>query len=266
LFEAVCDADYHLLVAAIPFHIDISSLAAHGRAEVTRLDADKVSLLREFLSTGRFTLALHGYAHLASAPARGLAEFSDRLTEETHRALLERGREELEDRFQTTVSVFVPPWNSLGDTAARIVASMGMSLAGADATLPVAARAGSGCIPFDASIVSTDRALHLAGRHGGSIVGTTLHDYDFAEVGFRGEFFIRDMKELLERWRKVSAPSSLPEADQEAFSVSRTSANLAFRQRVVSGHLPGRFSRIHREVYWSESTARALHRRAALVP
>ena len=247
IFEAVCAADYRLTVAVVPFYVDVQRLASNSTTDLVPLSADKIKLLASFLSTGAFDIALHGFAHLAVAPQRGLAEFSDSVPDPIQRGLIERGRRELEDRFQRGVNIFVPPWNNAGRSTCSLVSSMGMRLVGADATLSGAVAGGVGCVPYDATVTGTSRALASAKRAPGAIVGTTLHDYDFTGVA-RGEGLTEgSLRTMLMEWKGTASAVVAPD---DAFQPARSEANLTYRDRLLTSRLPRRFTQTRRDVFW----------------
>ena len=95
--------------AAVPFVCDPSSLLSGGTITLVPLPKSKADLLKPLLRRKLAEVALHGYAHLSLSRIRGQQEFSDAMPIATQRALLRRGKEHLEDVFETSVRLFVPP-------------------------------------------------------------------------------------------------------------------------------------------------------------
>src|SRR5215470_1657138 len=117
-------------LAVVPFHRAGTSKAVpdkfRGRWSVHPLHENQplVDYLRMGVSTGRFEIMLHGYYH---DEPDGRLEFASG----AHLAQrIADGRTYLEDVLGTTIRVFVPPRNAIGQQGLRALARAGLHLGG----------------------------------------------------------------------------------------------------------------------------------------
>jgi hypothetical protein len=255
----------------IPFVCAPESLLAAGDVKLTPLPGAKAGLLKPLLQAGLAEIALHGFAHLALAPVRGLQEFSDRMPLETQRQLIRRGKGLLESVFGTKVRLFVPPWNRLGRSTLVVLREEGLFLSGGELE---AAQGGPeiGQLPCVTSIRETDRALATARRFGGQgWVGTVLHDYDFKESDLgAGDVTLAELDAAVSRWKGLADVE--PRLISDAISATadgqggRALANLILRETISARRLRRKFMSEVRTVYWDAATAGRLTRRIRFIP
>ncbi len=97
-----------------------------GIERVMPLDENEelVALLSEKITSGKVSIALHGYHH---APIGGLAEYlaGEDLSEKTR-----KGKAYLEKLLQCTISTFVPPNNTIGHNGLTAIIESGLNLVG----------------------------------------------------------------------------------------------------------------------------------------
>jgi len=251
-------------VAAIPFSCDPESLLGTGTVKLSPFPREKARLLDSLLKEGLAEVALHGYTHLALAPAREYQEFSDAMPLETQRALIRRGRQHLEDIFGVRPRLFVPPWNRIGASTAAVLREEGLMMSGdlcngghQDFELAQ--------IPCATLIRETEKALLAAQRFGGrsNTVGTMIHDYDFVESGHRaGSLRIAEFEAIASAWSKNGGVRRrlITDAilDHEEPAAERLRANTQLCQRLKTSRLGRRLLPSAGMVYWDIQQARRL--------
>ncbi len=259
-------------VAVIPFICDPENLLSNGIVKPSPLPLEKARSLDELLKERLAEVALHGFSHLALAPMREHQEFSDAMPVETQRALIRRGRQYLEDIFGVKVRLFVPPWNRLGASTSAVLREEGLMMSGdlrtdgnQDFELAQA--------PCATLIPETERALLAARRLGGRshLVGTMIHDYDFAESGYKvSSLRIPEFEVIASDWSKLRNVRRMLVTDaildNEEPAAERVRANTQLRQRLGTSRLGRRLLAPAGAVYWSTPQARRLAKLAGFLP
>lgn len=259
-------------VAVIPFVCDPEDMLKLGEVKLAPFPREKARLLAPLLTEGLAEVALHGYTHLALAPMREYQEFSDAMPVETQRALIRRGRQHLEDVFGMKVRLFVPPWNRMGVTTAAVLREEGLMVSGEisadnnqDFDLAQA--------PCATLIQETERALQAAYIFGGcgNVVGTMIHDYDFAESGYKvSSLKIAEFESVASAWsrmchvRRMLVTDAILGNDEPA--AERALANTRLHQRLGASFLGRRLLSSAASVYWNTRQARRLAGLAGFLP
>jgi peptidoglycan/xylan/chitin deacetylase (PgdA/CDA1 family) len=260
--------------AAIPFSCDPASIIGGGRIELRSFPQAKAELLRPLLKDGLAEVALHGYAHLATSSRRGLEEFSDAMPADVQRELIRVGKAHLEDVFQTSIRVFVPPWNRCSVTALDVLRNSGLLFSGGFCRDNVNVDSLSRNVPCVLPPAETLSALRKAVRRKpGSrpaIAGTIIHDYDFAESGYkRSTLTMKQFDRHLASWSQVADVERMlisQAAEQHGDDRERIRSNELFHEKAIRSRIGRRFLRQTRQIYWSQSTAISLTRLARWLP
>jgi len=257
----------------IPFACMPENLINAGEIKLNPLSPARADLLKPLLQAGLAEIALHGYAHLALAPMRGLQEFSQRMPRDTQRQLIQRGRAHLENLFGVRVRLYVPPWNKLAPATAAVLKEEGLyvSSGGPEVASPECLSLGQ--LPCPTLIDETSRALAAAQRHGAgrNCVGTVLHDYDFKESNLgTSTYSLNEFDAAVARWKNASPVdckliSDMIAANPDAggqkalanFNLRRTINARRFRRKLAGSLL---------NVYWNPQTAGKLAGRLKFVP
>jgi hypothetical protein len=244
----------------VPFACDPDSLLRGGEVSLKSLSQEKAGLLQPLIKEGLAEVALHGYSHLTLAPVRGYQEFSQRMPAETQRDLIRRGRDLLENLFQTRVTLYVPPWNHLSPATAEVLASEGMSLSGDILGFESGASLKLPQFPCTAGIQETASLLKMAcrfrGDHG---IGTVFHDYDFQESGLGvGNLTMQKFDHILTEWKsqaEIHQALISQSLAKESEGSGRAKANATLRNRYQKSRLGRRLLPLANKVYWSDATA-----------
>lgn len=258
--------------SVVPFACDPGDFLKNGAVTLRPLSRSKANILRPLLDRGLGEVALHGYAHLAFSKIRGEEEFSDRMPYVTQESLLMRGKRHLEDVFNTSVRVFVPPWNRLSSTTARLLKDKGWLLSGG--ILSSEDRIGSAVpqVPCRTQIADTSAAVRRAARSGqDNLVGTLFHEYDFLESDYPGSrMSLSEFRTHLDDWLAIPHVEHLLMTD----AISRHCSDNG--ERVIKNgllHEGLQRSRIARwifssraEIYWNVQKARRLGFMIAALP
>ena len=259
-------------VAAIPFVCDPESLLGAGTLRLSPFPREKARLLDGLLKEGLAEVALHGYTHLALAPAREYQEFSDAMPLETQRALIRRGRQHLEDVFGVRLRLFVPPWNRIGASTAVVLREEQMMMSG-DLSNDGHQDFDVAQIPCATLIRETERALLAARRFvgRGNTVGTMIHDYDFVESGHKSAGLgIAEFEETASAWSKMRNVRRrlVTDAilDHEEPAAERLRANTQLCQRLKTSRLGRRLLPSAGIVYWDTPQARRLGALVGFLP
>lgn len=249
--------------AVVPYVCDPQSLLAGSEIRLQPITKSKADLLQPLLKASLAEIALHGYSHLTLAPVRGYQEFSQRMSGETQRQLLQRGRKCLEDVFDVKVKLYVPPWNNLAPSTVAALREEEFWLSG---NIPDSADS-EYCelrqMPCDTTIAQTSRALDTAQWLGGSnVVGTILHDYDFVESKLGvSKFTIPQFDELLASWKSrknVEQRLISTVLQKDGMPSGRIRSNTNLKVSINRSRLRRKLLSRIKEVYWSVSAATRL--------
>lgn len=214
IFDLFAHYQVPLLVAVLPFY------RVPGSRKLVGASRDHMPHVDQGLRFKRIELAQHGYSHLCRTGALGRdpSEFAG-VDEPTQARLIMDGRRQLEEGFATTVTGFVPPWNSYDRTTARVLASAGFRFISAGTAAPayprnVAPARDFPAIPRTCTLKSLEPAIEqaLRFRRARPAVVCVFHPDDFVEFSHPpdpGEpppsLDLRDLEQ------KLSWCSSIPE-------------------------------------------------------
>ncbi|MGA9164324.1 MAG: DUF2334 domain-containing protein [Thiobacillus sp.] len=141
--------------------------------------------LVEAAREGVIEIALHGYTHVRRLPEPALpTEFSGCPQGEQH-ALIEAGRNRLEQIFEQRVRGFVPPWNSYDLATLHSLDALDFRYVSADWAQPANYRGDLKLLPRTAHLGDIPAALNEARRFvkARPVIVVVLHHYDFSESG-----------------------------------------------------------------------------------
>jgi hypothetical protein len=281
LVDLLGELDYPCTFSVIPFVLDGPAFTSAGKLGVCPLSKEKVSLIRGLVDRGTIEIALHGWSHIALSSIRDFAEFSDSMPVDTQRRLIRDGRCCLEDLFQRSISLFVPPWNRLGRSTIEALKAEDLCNVSAgypscwepDSPLGLEAAECIRSIPCWLDPGATRGAINRARNVGdqGAVVGTLIHDYDFVEAGYSlGSLSVPALHKVLTDVR------CLPDVSGAHVSAITSNASQSGRQRLqmhvdlshlcTSSFLGRRFwSKFVQSAYWSPPTLQRLARLAKLM-
>ncbi len=212
LFDLFRRHHARIVVGVIPFPIREPGNPAKPTAATTPTaswlaDADNpwVVLLRRSVADGTVEPALHGYEHRCNTQAgHRPGEFAGQPAEWQLDAI-RQGRDALSRAIDSSVRVFVPPWNSWDAGTEQALEALGFEWCSADA---YHADYGDGCVRFVPQTASQPQQVLALLERGqavppGSILVLTTHPFDF--TGPVGQRYFRSLENLL---RHVDADPS----------------------------------------------------------
>lgn len=266
-----------LTLAVIPM-LASGSVYDPGAQAGDPLPEAKIRLLRKAIETGLFEAALHGYAHqtLRGRLASILTGFGGTYSEFAgaedleQRRKIERGRVLLETQLGTSVSTFVPPWNSYDEGTLSALEKAGFRTLSADRRGPSPEKSRLRYLPRTCGLAEVRAGIYAARRSRADdpVIVALFHPSDFAHDGAKGgDFSLARLGSLLD-WvggqddvRVLTldeAARVLPDLGARRFLANRS----APLWRLIPAW-PGRFPAWpSREIY--RSTAAARRERGAL--
>jgi peptidoglycan/xylan/chitin deacetylase (PgdA/CDA1 family) len=194
--------------------------------EFAPLTEEKAAVLRDAGDQGVLDVAMHGYSHEVTRPGTELVGLN--YDEQLER--IRRGRAILSELLGTTVTTFVPAWNSYDDATLRILPDLGFQCLSADTwgKLGWERSCPLKFLPSGCDLDGLREAIVEARRIGDSsaIIVVLFHPYDFLENHpVQGRWSFAAFEELLV-WT-VSQPDV---AVKSIGQLLETSADLSARR------------------------------------
>ena len=259
--------------AAIPFACDPRDLGS-GAITLKPFPPSKALLVKELIGAGLAEIGLHGYAHLAVSPMREHQEFSDAVPVDVQRKLLLKGRAHLEDIFGTPVQLYIPPWNRLATSTLEVLRELDFCVSGDVTTFDhVTEEQALPQLPCAVPPEKTYCALAAAKRFGvgNDVVGTMLHDYDFAESGLsHGTMSLARFEEELGCWSGMGDIKYSHITDRIRLrgtdAADQLVANICLQKRLARSKFARLFLKGANLVFWSSSSAKRLLKRSRCLP
>jgi len=147
------------------------------------LPPEKIALLREAAASGHVEIALHGYFHqLWSSSENG--EFAG-LPPDQQWQRLQRGKTELENKLEISVTTFIPPWNAYDGKTVELMKAAGFNCLSASLCGPFPSNSKIGFLPGTYGFQRLENAVRsaLKLRRLRPVIIVTMHDFDFVESG-----------------------------------------------------------------------------------
>jgi peptidoglycan/xylan/chitin deacetylase (PgdA/CDA1 family) len=168
--------------------------------EVVALSEEKAGTLKRAVASGSVEPALHGYSHQTIRDCRrgGCTEFSG-ASYHSQMEKMSQGKRLLEDRLGTSISAFVPPWNSYDRNTLRCVEDLGFDSISADLRGVTDSRSSLKFLPATCGVPELRQAIDSARRSSDPepVIVVLFHAYDFIEFDGRGRFNYHDFARLL---------------------------------------------------------------------
>lgn len=189
IFDLFARYNVPLLVAVLPFY------GVPGSQRLMGASRDNMPHLEEGLRSGRLELAQHGHSHYCRTGkvGRDPSEFAG-VDEPTQIKLIVEGHRQLEQGFGTTVTSFVPPWNSYDRITTRVLANAGFRFISAGTATPAYPRdvgptPGFPAIPRTCTLKTLESAIEqaLQFRRAKPAVVCVFHPDEFTEFSYPPE-------------------------------------------------------------------------------
>jgi hypothetical protein len=147
------------------------------------LPPEKIAMLREAAANGHVEIALHGYFHQVWG-SRESGEFGG-LSPDQQRQRLQRGKTELENRLETSVTTFIPPWNAYDEKTIEFMGAVGFNCLSASLRGPFCGNSKIGFLPASCWFHGLEKTVRsaLRFRRLRPVIVVMMHDFDFMESG-----------------------------------------------------------------------------------
>jgi len=168
--------------------------------QVMALSEEKAGILKSAVASGIVEPALHGYSHqtIRDCQKGGCTEFSGLSYKKQMEKIVE-GKKLLEDRLDTRISTFIPPWNSYDMNTLRCVEELGFNCISANLQGVSEKSSHLKFLPATCTIPELREAIDSA-RHSSDpqpVIVVLFHTYDFIELGGQGKFAYHDFSDLM---------------------------------------------------------------------
>ena len=110
-----------LTIGVIPFEVKENVLDPKPQGNI-ELDEYKSGILKEVAQEGIVEVALHGYSHQSHSEQFIGSEFRG-LDIEKQKEKIRKEKNFLEDRLDTTIYTFIPPWNQYDQNTLKVLDS-----------------------------------------------------------------------------------------------------------------------------------------------
>jgi peptidoglycan/xylan/chitin deacetylase (PgdA/CDA1 family) len=171
-----------LTIGVVPF------VCSHDFGDPTEqillpLPADKVDFLRQAVNDATIDVALHGYSHQTVGINRK-TEFAG-IGLEAQLEKLTRGKTALENTIASSVSIFIPPWNSYDLETIQVLDHLKMAVISADWKGPAAQGTNLKFLPATTDLMHIHDAISDASCSPDKqpLIVVLFHLYDFKEFG-----------------------------------------------------------------------------------
>ncbi len=239
-----------------------------GQQNYLPLGAERAAELREWAAAGVIEPALHGCYHQNNGLHPGSpAEFAGLAADEQLRRIRE-GRKLLEDALQTSVHIFIPPFNRFDGQTLRILEGEGFTHLSAS-LFDDAVFTGSPMrfVPHTCNVLQVETTVAILERLGiqDAVVVPLLHPADFLEVNpERGRYSLDRLATLLHALKARQDVRFLRLADTgQRFGADRFVANRSWMLMATGDTFPRLpMDRFPRTAYFSSVDAMELLQRA----
>jgi len=169
--------------------------------EVIPLSEEKVYIVKTAMGAGIVEPALHGYSHqtIRDCKKGGCTEFSG-LSYEKQMEKIKKGKEFLEEKLDTKISIFIPPWNSYDTNTLYCLEKLGFNCISAGLHGVQDENLHLKFLPATVSISELQQAINSVRQSSISqpLIIVLFHGYDFIEGdNERGKFTYLEFSNLL---------------------------------------------------------------------
>jgi len=202
LLSAFGERGVPLTVCVVPYRRDETHDGPYypAPAAVLPLAQPKIELLVEFLGKGLVEVALLGYVHQERAPSRPYTElagvpYSEQL------AKISAGKDLLEQRLETELITFVPPFNTYDDNTVEAAETLGFRVLSAGALCAPRSTSALKFVPATCLVTDLRYAVECAreSQDPAPLVVVMLHPHDFVDLDpAAGRLAFGELLELLD--------------------------------------------------------------------
>ncbi len=227
LLEIFEDKKFPITFAVIPYATDKEASSLEP-SQLIEIPPDKIKILKEGLSSGFLEIGLHGYNHKTIRLPKK-TEFQGLNCKEQERRI-QSGKRFLEDRLDSTIGLFVPPWNSYDGCTLGILEKEGFGLLSADKKGSSRSTSHLRYLPYSLELHQLRNSIEAARNSPDQqpLIVVMFHHYDFRESEAKGPgrayMTMDSMRELLD-WISTQPDIkviSFSEADKTIQDLSST--------------------------------------------
>jgi peptidoglycan/xylan/chitin deacetylase (PgdA/CDA1 family) len=253
--EQLMIASFRRIGASITFGVVPCVVERYARnpsaQNLLPLSHDRVILLKEAVRDGVVDLALHGYSHQTHSATdisefRGL-EYGEQLKK------IAKGKQFLEEMFESPVNTFIPPWNSYDSETLKAAEALGFSSFSANIKGVAATGSHLQFLPATCGLKRLREAITQARRSEDlqPIIVVLFHPSDFQEVDPRGTTSCQDLSKLLAKLKSQRDIQilSISQASKVINELNTSRFLRNQRIRALSKFLPFRLSFFYSRLY-----------------
>lgn len=169
--------------------------------DVVPLTPLKADMLKNVISANLLEVALHGYSHQTNHlwTHRRFSEFLG-LDYQSQEEKISKGKSFLEETLNTTITTFIPPWNTYDLNTVKILEKLGFTCISTYIRRKIKKSRKLKFLPYTCDIHRLRDAVESArcSQDPQPVIVTLFHEYDFMEIDKkRGNLSFQDFDELL---------------------------------------------------------------------
>lgn len=191
--------DMKLTIGVVPFGL-------HNAIQTGEVSKEDIIFIKKYIDKGIVEIAQHGYSHSANYKTNKITSEFFKQTYENQNKNIKEGQCILEELFEVTINIFIPPWNTYDDNTLK-------ALVNNDFLIVSAARYGAiaygnkyiNYIPYTITMSNFYNNLYKINKkikndtNANHILVVMMHSYDFKfnNKGLKGEIGSIELESLL---------------------------------------------------------------------